>query len=67
MSAELSGAGAGLRPEHHLPAEGHGGRFFGGLQMIVPGLCDVASWRDVPGLGRPGRTLFHGGIGRKPC
>ncbi len=40
-------------------------RFFDGLQMVPPGLCDAASWRAVPQLGQPGRVLFLGGIGRK--
>jgi O-methyltransferase involved in polyketide biosynthesis len=39
--------------------------FFDGLQMVHPGLCDVASWRAVPHPGQPGRVLFLGGIGRK--
>jgi len=39
--------------------------FFDGLQMVPPGLCDVASWRAVPQPGQPGRVLFLGGIGRK--
>ena len=40
-------------------------RFFGGLEMVPPGLCDVAAWRAGPGPGQPGRVLFLGGIGRK--
>jgi O-methyltransferase involved in polyketide biosynthesis len=40
-------------------------RFFDGLQMLPPGLCDVASWRAGPQPGQPSRVLFLGGIGRK--
>lgn len=40
-------------------------RFFDGLQMVPPGLCDAAPWRAVPQPGQPGRALFLGGIGRK--
>jgi len=40
-------------------------RFFDGLQMVPPGLCDVGAWRAAPGPGQPGRVLFLGGIGRK--
>lgn len=40
-------------------------RFFDGLQMVPPGLCDVAAWRADPRPGQPGRVLFLGGIGRK--
>ena len=40
-------------------------RFFDGLCMVPPGLCDVAAWRAGPGPGRPGRVLFPGGIGGK--
>ena len=40
-------------------------RFFDGLEMIPPGLRDVASWRAGPQPGQPGRVLFLGGIGRK--
>jgi len=48
------------------PRTGQGvARFFDRLRMVPPGLCDVASWRAVPGPGRPGRVLFLGGIGRK--
>jgi O-methyltransferase involved in polyketide biosynthesis len=40
-------------------------RFFDGLQMVPPGLCDVAAWRTAPAPGQHGRVLFLGGIGRK--
>ena len=40
-------------------------RFFGGLDMVSPGLVDVAGWRlDVSGA-PPGPTVFYGGIGCK--
>jgi len=39
-------------------------RFFGGLDMVAPGLVEVSAWR---GLGRRIRpVLMYGGIGRKP-
>jgi hypothetical protein len=40
-------------------------RFFGGLEMVSPGLVDVSGWR--PGhLGPPpGTAVFYAGIGRK--
>lgn len=40
-------------------------RFFGGLDMVSPGLVDVAGWRpDV--IGAPlGPTVLYGGIGCK--
>jgi S-adenosyl methyltransferase len=40
-------------------------RFFGGLDMLEPGLVDVSRWRpDV--IGTPaGPALFYAGIGRK--
>ena len=28
-------------------------RFFDGLEMVPPGLCDVAAWRAGPGPGSP--------------
>ncbi len=40
-------------------------RFFDGLQMVPPGLCDVASWHADPRPRQPGRVLFLGSIGRK--
>lgn len=40
-------------------------RFFDGLQMVPPGLCDVASWHADPRPGQSGRVLFLGGIGRQ--
>jgi hypothetical protein len=41
-------------------------RFFDGLEMVTPGLCDVAAWRPGPRPMRPARALVLGGIGRKP-
>jgi S-adenosyl methyltransferase len=43
------------------------GRFFDGTEIIAPGLTDVSAWRaEVRLLGGPTRTLFYGGMGRKP-
>jgi S-adenosyl methyltransferase len=40
-------------------------RFFGGLDMLEPGLVEVSRWRpDVIGA-PPGQGLFYAGIGRK--
>jgi len=42
-------------------------RFFDGLDLVEPGLADVAAWRSArpdSGAGRP--VLFYAGIGRKP-
>jgi S-adenosyl methyltransferase len=42
-------------------------RFFDGMEVIAPGLSDVSVWRADSRLpGEPGRTLFYGGVGRKP-
>jgi O-methyltransferase involved in polyketide biosynthesis len=42
-------------------------RFFDGMEIIAPGLTDVFTWRAEHTLpGEPSRTLFYGGVGRKP-
>jgi hypothetical protein len=41
------------------------GRFSGGLQLVPPGICDVAAWRAGPGQDRLTRALVRGGLGRK--
>jgi hypothetical protein len=42
------------------------GRFFDGLEMVPPGVVDVAAWRSGPRHGgTPGAVLFYAGIGRK--
>ena len=40
-------------------------RFFSGLDMVAPGLVDVAAWR-APHLAGQRPALFYAGIGRKP-
>ena len=40
-------------------------RFFDGLEIVPPGLVNVASWRPGWMPVNPGRTLFLGGAGRK--
>jgi hypothetical protein len=40
-------------------------RFFDGLGLIPPGICDVASWHASPQPRQPSRTLFPGCIGGK--
>ena len=42
------------------------GRFFSGLDMVAPGLVDVAAWRAPHLAGQPRPALFYAGIGRKP-
>jgi O-methyltransferase involved in polyketide biosynthesis len=38
--------------------------FFDGLEMIPPGLVNVAQWRPDSGLiAEPGRTIFYAGVG----
>jgi hypothetical protein len=39
-------------------------RMFGGLELVPPGLVDVAEWRSARTPGR--RPVFLAGIGRKP-
>jgi S-adenosyl methyltransferase len=46
-------------------AEADIARFFDGLGLIPPGICDVASWHASPQPGQPSRTLFLGGVGGK--
>jgi hypothetical protein len=38
-------------------------RFFDGLELLEPGVTDVASWRSGPLRARP--TMIWGGVGRK--
>jgi hypothetical protein len=53
----------------HAPAAPHIrdgiARLSGGLNMVPPGLCDVASRPAYPRLARPARPLFPRSIGRK--
>jgi hypothetical protein len=42
-------------------------RFFDGLDLVLPGLVDVAAWRSGRNHSTAGRpVLFYAGIGRKP-
>jgi hypothetical protein len=41
-------------------------RFFEGLELVEPGLVDVAAWRSGREQETAGPTLFWAGIGRKP-
>lgn len=42
-------------------------RFFGGLDMVPPGLADPRHWRcDLP-VRKPHPVLFYAGVGRKPA
>jgi S-adenosyl methyltransferase len=38
-------------------------QLFDGLELIEPGVVDVAAWHAEP---RPGRTLMYGGVASKP-
>lgn len=40
-------------------------RFFDGLELIPPGLVNVASWRADWMTTEPGRTIFYAGLGSK--
>jgi hypothetical protein len=40
--------------------------FFEGLELVAPGIVDVAAWHAGPAPGEPGRVIVVGGIGRKP-
>jgi hypothetical protein len=41
-------------------------RFFGGLELVPPGIGNVAAWRPGASPAGPGRTIVLGGAGRKP-
>jgi hypothetical protein len=41
-------------------------RFFEGLELMPPGLGNVAAWRAGATPAEPGRTIVLGGVGRKP-
>jgi S-adenosyl methyltransferase len=40
--------------------------FFEGLELVPPGIGDVAAWHAGPCPAGPGRTIVLGGAGRKP-
>ena len=40
--------------------------FFEGLDLVPPGIGDVAAWHVGPRPAQPGRTIVVGGVGRKP-
>ncbi|HZC40344.1 MAG TPA: SAM-dependent methyltransferase [Streptosporangiaceae bacterium] len=48
-----------------LRSEAEVARFFGGLELVPPGLVAVHTWRP-DGLVPPGATSAHGGVARKP-
>jgi len=41
-------------------------RFFGGLELVEPGVVPVPSWRPVSELEARARSAVRGGVGRKP-
>jgi hypothetical protein len=40
--------------------------FFEGLELVPPGIGDVAAWHTGPLPAQSGRTIVLGGVGRKP-
>jgi hypothetical protein len=40
-------------------------RFFGGLDMVAPGLVNLSGWRPADSGPAPGPALFYAGVGRK--
>jgi hypothetical protein len=44
---------------------GHIARFFGGLELVSPGLVNVSRWRPDHLGPPPGPALFYAGVGRK--
>jgi hypothetical protein len=40
------------------------GRFFEGLELVPPGIGNVAAWRAGPRPAESGRTIVLGGVGR---
>lgn len=57
--AETASGGVTPRPQAEIE------RFFNGLEMAAPGLVNISAWRPAPGDPAT-RTLFYGGVGRKP-
>lgn len=57
--AETASGGVTPRPKAEIE------RFFSGLEMTAPGLVSISAWRPQPGEPVT-RTLFYGGVGRKP-
>ena len=43
------------------------GRFFEGLELVPPGIGNVAAWHAGPRPTEPGRTIVLGGVGRTLC
>jgi S-adenosyl methyltransferase len=41
-------------------------RFFEGLELVPPGISDVAAWRPSVSPAKAGRVIVLGGAGRKP-
>lgn len=44
------------------------GRYFGGLEVIPPGLVEITTWRpdDIPPVEQTWDIIEYGGAGRKP-
>jgi hypothetical protein len=42
-------------------------RFFGGLDMVAPGLVNPTQWRGIGPYRRPSPALFYAGVARKPA
>jgi hypothetical protein len=41
-------------------------RFFGGLDMVAPGLVNPSQWRGIGPYRKPSPALFYAGVARKP-
>jgi hypothetical protein len=59
--AETASGGVTPRPKAEIE------RFFGGLELIDPGVASISAWRPAPGdPATRTRTLFYGGVAQKP-
>jgi O-methyltransferase involved in polyketide biosynthesis len=54
-------------PTYHLRSPERIARFFGGLEMVEPGVVSIPRWRPEPSSsGLPAEVDSYGGVGRKP-
>jgi SAM-dependent methyltransferase len=70
IGAEVAGQVQELYAETTAPAvlrsRAEIARFFAGLDLVAPGLGDVAAWRAGAPPAEPGPVIVLGGVGRKP-
>jgi hypothetical protein len=62
--ARLRAVADGTPVETYFRSTGEIGAFFGGLELLEPGLVSVDEWRP-DGIGAPTRLKIVGGVGRK--